>query len=498
MVQVARKSGNEAEQGRTLLEAREITKSFALPGGSKLDVLSNINLSLRVGEIVALLGKSGSGKSTLLRILAGLIPATSGQVIADGKPLVGTNPATAMVFQNFALQPWLNVLQNVELGLEARGVQRIERTKRALKAIDLIGLDGFESAYPRELSNGMRQRVGLARALVVNPDVLLMDEPFSALDVLTAENLRNEIIELWMGKKFGAKAILMITHNIEEAVYLADRILILGSTPGVIRAEVRVDLQHWRERKSFEFTRKVDEVFAIMTNPEADVDELLAKYNQAVADYEHEQEIEEQQGSEEEDSEAEQVEETAEVFLKQTTEQAQGLRLPQAKVGGIAGLIELIDDQGGRADIFRLAQQLNFEVDDLLPITDALDMLDFAEVKQGDIVLIDKGRQFANADIQERKQLFRDQLLTRVPLIDSMNRTLQMKSNHTLDAEFFLDILDQRFTPSEARRQFKTATEWGRYAELFEYDAASERIYVAAENVKLGLSAPTKQADVLN
>jgi NitT/TauT family transport system ATP-binding protein len=470
-------------RGQSIIEATGVTKSFDLPGkNNKLSVLSNIDFTLHEGEVVALLGKSGSGKSTLLRILAGLTPPSSGQVLYRGQPLTGPNPGVAMVFQSFALSPWLTVQQNVEIGLEAQGIQRDKREKQALAAIDLIGLDGFEGAYPRELSGGMKQRVGMARALVVGPEALFMDEPFSALDVLTAENLRSDIRDLWTQGTFPARSILLVTHNIEEAVFLADRILVLGSNPGVIRAELRNDVPHFRDRKSQEFTHKVDEIYQIMTNPEAHVDQLLAQYNSRVlvqqrsavraARAAEPEALGSGVGSEDE------AERATDAYLVQTTQQAQILRLPQAKVGGMTGLAELIEEQGGRADIYALAQDLNFEVDDLLPITDALDLLDFAEVKQGDITLHKKGLEFVQGDIQERKGLFREQVLGRVPLIDSMHRALQIKSNHRLPEDFFLDVLDQRFSTAEARRQLETATEWGRYAELFEYDADSDTFYI--------------------
>jgi NitT/TauT family transport system ATP-binding protein len=451
-----------------LIEAHRLIKSYGLPGGNRLNVLEKIDFTLYEGEVVALLGKSGSGKSTMLRILAGLIPPTEGHLLFKNRPLAGPNPGVAMVFQSFALMPWLTVQQNVEMGLEAQRVPRKERERRAIEAIDLIGLDGFERAYPKELSGGMRQRVGLARALVVNPDALFMDEPFSALDVLTAENLRNEIVELWIGGRFPAKSILLVTHNIEEAVYLADRIIVLGSNPGIIRAEVQNTLPHWRERKSIEFTSLVDQIYQIMTHPEANVDELLVNYRRN----------QQQHPAVEADAGEEEVEQLAQTILGQNTEEAQHFRLPQAKVGSIAGLIEFIDEQGGKADIYRLAGELQFEVDDLLPITDVLDLLDLAEVKSGDISLSDKGLAFANGDIQERKQIFRRQLLERIPLMENIYKALSVKANHRISADFFIDVLEKRFTSQEADRQLETVIDWGRYAELFEYDADDKVLYL--------------------
>jgi NitT/TauT family transport system ATP-binding protein len=214
-----------------LITLEGVSKVYQQPNGQKISILEPINLELRSGEIVALLGPSGSGKSTLMRIIAGLIPPSNGQVLYHNRPLVGLNPGVAIVFQNFALYPWLTVLENVELGLKAKGELPEPRLQKALRMIDIIGLDGFENAYPKELSGGMRQRVGFARALAVEPELLCMDEPFSALDVLTAENLRFELLDLWLEKKIPTKAVLIVTHGIEEAVILADRIVVLGRLP---------------------------------------------------------------------------------------------------------------------------------------------------------------------------------------------------------------------------------------------------------------------------
>jgi NitT/TauT family transport system ATP-binding protein len=244
-------AGPAAKAGAgAIVTVEHVTKTFTTPDGRPLPVLDDVSFQLREGEIVALLGRSGSGKSTLLRCIAGLIAPSAGTVRYRGRPLEGANPGVAMVFQSFALLPWLTVRQNVELGLEARGVASAERRARAEQAIDRIGLDGFEGAYPKELSGGMRQRVGFARALVVEPDALLMDEPFSALDVLTAENLRSELAGLWAEVDFPTKAMLIVTHNIEEAVLLTDRVLVLSTNPGRIRTELRVGLPRPRDRRA--------------------------------------------------------------------------------------------------------------------------------------------------------------------------------------------------------------------------------------------------------
>jgi NitT/TauT family transport system ATP-binding protein len=430
---------------RTLICAEHVTKRFPKPEGKgKFLVLDDVSVSVDEGEVVALLGRSGSGKSTLLRILAGLIPPSEGEVTSGGERLRGPNPNVAMVFQSFALLPWLNVSENVELGLKARGVGPAERSSRALKAIDMVGLDGFESAYPKELSGGMKQRVGFARAFVMSPDVLFMDEPFSALDVLTAENLRGEIGDLWEAGTFPAKSILIVTHNIEEAVLLADRVVILGANPGHVRGTIGVELGRPRNRSGQRFKALVDRIYTAMTNPEVTVSPDLAALDESVAPE------------------------------QRTSPYAQ--RLPHARAGGISGLLEFLFEQGGRADIADLAHRLLLDVDELLPIVDAAALLGFAAVAEGDIALTDEGLRFATTDLLTSKDLFRQQALAHVPLLGVMHETLRTKQDGTMRADFFLDILDEHYPEPEAQRQFETAVDWGRYAELFEYDASEERL----------------------
>ena len=416
-----------------IIEVAHVTKHFATPDGQELPVLDDVSLRLHEGEIVALLGKSGSGKSTLLRCIAGLIAPTAGTVSYRGELLNGANQGVAMVFQSFALLPWLTVRANVEMGLEARGMAEPERRTRAEAAIDLIGLDGFEQAYPKELSGGMRQRVGFARALVVEPDALLMDEPFSALDVLTAENLRTELLNLWRQPDFPTKAILVVTHNIEEAVQMADRIFVLSSNPGRFRAEIANDLPRPRDRRSPEFEALVDHLYAIMT---------------------------ERPGAA--DPEATEVDPT----LASPTE----VPLPKATVGGLAGLLEILAARGGRDDLPQLAQLLTFEVDDLLPLVDAADLLDFARVSDADLELTARGKEWVEADILTSKQLFADTTATRAPLVRAIVRSLEATGDGTLNERFFLDLLGRGFSEDEARAQLDTAIDWGRYGELFEFD----------------------------
>jgi NitT/TauT family transport system ATP-binding protein len=422
-----------------LVRVEHVSKSFTGAAGDTLQVLDDISLDLRAGEVVALLGRSGSGKSTLLRSIAGLITPTSGSVRYRGAELNGANPGTAMVFQTFALMPWLTVQDNVELGLAARGVAPAERRRRAVRAIDLIGLDGFESAYPKELSGGMRQRVGFARALVLEPDVLLMDEPFSALDVLTAENLRTELMALWTGQSFPTQAICLVTHNIEEAVLLADRVVVLGANPGYIRAEVPIGLERPRDRRSTAFSGLVDKIY-----------ELLTGLEPAAAD----------------------------AHPADATPMTRPL--PKATVGGLAGLVEIVYARGGCADIPEIANELNFEIDVLFPLVDAAAMLDLLHVRSNDLELTSVGTEFTTADIQASKQIFARQARSRAPLVRTVCKALGASADGSMRAEFFLDLLGRGFGADDARRQLDIAIDWGRYGELFDYDTDTDRITVDA------------------
>ncbi len=414
----------------TIIAIEHLTKSFKKAATQDLLVLEEVNFKLYEGEIVALLGKSGSGKSTLLRIIAGLIAPSSGTVTYRGHPVTGPVPGIAMVFQSFALMPWLNVLENVELGLEAQGVHREERRHRAIEAIDTIGLDGFESAFPKELSGGMRQRVGFARALVINPDVLLMDEPFSALDVLTAENLKSDLLELWKEKKTNTNGILLVTHNIEEAATLADRIVIFGNDPGYIRAELPVTLPQPRDPESPEFRALVDKIYTLMTT-----------------------------GPKEK---AKRAQRERQIGL--------GYRLPDVEPSELSGLIETMISFEERIDLPELADELMMNIDDLFPILETLEILGFAKVSAGDIQLSDLGKQFYEADLQERKQLFAQRLLEKVPLARYIRRVLDEKAGHRVSEERFLSKLEGYLSDKEAERVLRTMIDWGRYAEIFAYD----------------------------
>ena len=455
----------------SIIEAVAIEKSYPQADGTRIQVVGHTDLSIEPGKIVALLGPSGCGKSTLLRILTGLAQPSAGGLFWHGKPLGGELPNVAIVFQSFALFPWLTVLENVEAPLEARGVPAVERRKRALRTLDTVGLDGFETAYPKELSGGMKQRVGFARALVVEPEVLFMDEPFSALDVLTAENLRGELLELWLNKKMPTSAIFIVTHNIEEAVMLADRILVLGRNPARIRSDFNVRLKYPRDRKSARFVELVDYIYKVMTEPDVEHTPPDAETTAEIVIPPH--------GFKKQDAP-----------IRTTKYQM----LPHARVGGIAGLIELLRDRGGREDLFRLAEELVMDVEDLLPILEACVLLGFAWLKEGDVQLSKAGEAFADADIQTRKVLFRQAALEHVTILKQIDSILKRKSDHAMADEFFNDILDEHFAEEEVQRQFETATNWGRYAEIFDYDRATGRLTQAEPTS----SEPTPAAVVDN
>jgi len=435
--------------GPVIIEASGVTKTFSTPDGRALPVLDDVSFTLREGEIVALLGKSGSGKSTLLRCIAGLISPSAGTVAYRGNPLNGANPGVAMVFQSFALLPWLTVQQNVELAMQAREVPEDARRAKALRAIDLIGLDGFESAYPKELSGGMRQRVGFARALAVEPDALLMDEPFSALDVLTAANLRGELTRLWEGKEFPVKAVLIVTHNIEEAVQLADRILVLSSNPGRIRAELPVPLPRPRDRQTPGFEQLVDTVYDILTGREDAAEHAVAAVDTSAAT-------------------------------------PIDVPLPEVSAGGLSGLLEILAARGGQDGLAELADELSFEIDDLLPLVDAAVMLGLARVPGAQLEITDQGREFAEADIDASKKLFGELIAERAPLIKAILRALHATNDGTLREGFFLDLLRRGFSADEARRQLDIAIDWGRYGELFEYDAESGELVLGSDPAAFG------------
>jgi NitT/TauT family transport system ATP-binding protein len=426
-----------------LLQITRLTKSYPTPEpGSFFTVLEGIDLTIHSGEIVAILGRSGSGKSTLLRSIAGLIKPTSGSVVSSGHEVSGPNSDVALVFQSFALLPWLTVHENVEVGLQPLQLSDRDKRRRSMEALRLVGLEGFTNAYPKELSGGMQQRVGFARALVVRPKLLLLDEPFSALDVLTAENLRGEIDDLWQAETFPAESIVMVTNNIEEAIILADRVVVLGSNPSRVRGEIPINLARPRSRNSDAFRAMADHIYTVMTHPEREV-----------------------------------------AFIS-PAQAARREALPEARPGAISGLLELLHEYGGKEDVAVIGDRLRVEADDLLPILDAAALLGFATVEHGDVRITPTGIDFATGEIDEAKEHFKVAVLEHAPLVRAMHDALADAPDGELDAQFFLDDLEETFTMEEAREQFNTAVNWGRYAQLFEYDSDEEVLRVHREHAE--------------
>jgi NitT/TauT family transport system ATP-binding protein len=422
----------------TLLEVRGVNQMYG-SGERRFTAVQNINLSMKEGEFVALVGPSGCGKSTLLRIITGLNKPSSGVVLYRDNVLTGVNPHATIVFQTFALFPWLTVQQNVELALKVRGVPPAERAKRAVALLDKVGLDGFENAYPRELSGGMRQKVGFARAMAVEPELLCLDEPFSALDVLSAEALRGELLELWTAGDIPTKAILMVTHNIEEAIILADRVVVMGKDPGHVVADLTVDLPHPRQRKSPKFIAKVDLIYATLAGQ----------------------------------TEPEHIE-----MGSAPGEAGHTRSLPNVHVANLAGLLEaLAEKPGDRADIYRLVEDLKVDSDHLFLLTEAAELLGFATVAEGDINLTPLGQTFVDASILARKEIFATRI-RRLPLFRWLLNMLEKADDHYLETDVVQSALELDFPPEEAEKQVDVAVNWGRYAELVTYDDSKARIYL--------------------
>jgi NitT/TauT family transport system ATP-binding protein len=422
-----------------LLEVTGVAKSFPKPDGQELLVLEGVNLRLVSGQIVGLLGRSGSGKSTLLRLIAGLSEPSRGTLNYLGKPVDGPAAGIAMVFQSFALFPWLSVYENVALGLEAQRLPRAEIRRRTLAAIDLIGLDGFESAYPRELSGGMRQRVGFARALVVHPNILLMDEPFSALDVLTAETLRTDFLDLWSEGRMPIQGVILVTHNIEEAVLMCDRILVFGSNPGRVLSEIEVTLPQPRNRLDPSFRELVERIYVEMT--------------------------------------ARALTPAAGARTEFFPGQGIGSILPHVSSNELSGLLEAVAaaPYNGMADLPKIATDLQMEIDELFPVAETLQMLRFAELEGGDLKLTDAGRAFCNAERDERKRIFARQLICYVPLAAHVRRVLDERTSHVARKSRFTDELEDFMTEEAAEQTLRAIISWGRYAEVFAYEDESAR-----------------------
>lgn len=422
------------EKPSTLVDIKNLSKSFVNTDKQEINVLQNISFSINYDEVVVLLGKSGSGKSTLMRIICGLEQPSGGAVYYKEEQIKSPIPEIAMVFQNFALLPWLTVLENVELGLEAQGVSPKLSRRKALQAIDTIGLDGFESAYPKELSGGMRQRVGLARALVIEPELLLLDEPFSSLDILTAENLRNDLIDLWQQNIIRTRAMLCITHDIEEAILLADRILVFNSDPGKIITEIKVDLPNKREVNSPQFQSLIDKVYTAMTMGDSTKHKTFSKVANKAVDFAY--------------------------------------RLPEADISELTGLLESVESniEGDKIELPKLADNLHLDINNIFPLTEALEMLRFIQISNSELTISAAGKQFIEADILERKRLFANHLLAFIPLAKFIRNGLDDSHGSKIEEDVVLEELNKHLSEDESERVLKVIIDWGRYAEIFAYD----------------------------
>jgi len=428
-----------------LIELKSVNKSFRSSNGSERLVLEHVDFRLDEGEVVSLLGQSGSGKSTLMRIIAGLIPADSGQVLYRGQALHGPASGISMVFQSFALFPWLTVIKNVQLGLEARGVAPAEQQRRAEAAIELIGLEGFEGALPRELSGGMRQRVGIARAMVLEPEVLLMDEAFSALDVLTGENLRDEILELWQSGKLPTKSILVVSHNIDDAVIMSDRVLIFSSNPGRVRAELPILLTRPRQQKSIEVNQLVDAIYTEMVSPSQDKNNERGR----------------------------------------VVGTRMGDRLPVATIAAIEGVLERLADAPftGHADLPRLAEASEMADNAFIDVCDALVALGFSYVANADISLSPLGERFAKIQGDMRKKIFGQQVLTAIPFIAFMRQSLEKQANGQLPFDALLKTLEFTQSADDAQETLRVGLEWASYGEIIDFSFSDRMIYLPGEDV---------------
>ena len=418
-----------------ILELRGVQKSFDRGMGNTLRVLEDINLDVRPNEVIALIGPSGCGKSTILRIFAGLIEPTKGQVRYRGKKQSGLNSNVSIVFQGFALYPWMTVEANVEAVLRAKGVDEATLKERTNKAIRMVGLEGFEEAYPRELSGGMKQRVGMARALSVDPEILFMDEPFSQVDALTAEGLRAEILDIWDDRERNPASILMVSHDIKEVAYMADRIVVLSANPGRVRTIVENPLPRPRDTRSPEFLRLVDKLHDIITSAELP-DILVTTVESSVESHE----------------------------LVEP--------LPYALNADMLGLLEFLMAQGGNCDLFQVVNHTHVPFEKVLTIVKGLEMLGFVDTPKRSVELTVLGRQFVEADMDQRKLIWRDQLLE-LKLFRMVREQLELHEGKLRKEELVQEIAD-RLPMENAEQTFDTLVAWGRFAELFAYREEKE------------------------
>jgi NitT/TauT family transport system ATP-binding protein len=419
----------EANNPTSILELKGVQKSFDRGTGQPLRVLEDINLDIRPNEVVALIGPSGCGKSTIMRIFAGLIQPTKGQVSYRGRRQEGLNESVAIVFQGFALYPWMTVEANVENVLRAKGLDKDEIRERASQAIQMVGLEGFEEAYPRELSGGMKQRVGMARALSVNPEILFMDEPFSQVDALTAEGLRAEILDIWEHPDRNPSSILMVSHDIKEVAFMADRIVVLSANPGRVRTIVENPLARPRDTRSPEFLRLVDQLHDIITSTELP------------------------------DVQVSTVEPSVEADIVEP--------LPNAQYADMAGLMEFLDAQGGGCDLFQVVAHTHVPFEKVLTTVKGLEMLELVDTPKRAVYLTPLGRKFVQAGMDERKLIWRDQLVE-LKLFRVVRELLELREGE-LSREELVQEIASRLPMEDSELTFETLVAWGRFGELFAY-----------------------------
>ena len=422
-------------------ELNAVSKSFKTAGGHELKVLENIDLTVNQGELLALLGQSGSGKSTILRCLTGLVEPTSGRVLANGRSLDGVNKNASVVFQTFALYPWLTIEQNVAVGLMAHQIPRQERDALVDKAIELIGLGNYHAAYPRELSGGMRQRVGIARALVSQPQLLCLDEAFSALDVLTAENLRQELIGLWRNKENGLSSIFMVTHNIEEAVEMANRIMVVFPRPGRLGLVLENPLPYPRDTKSPEFQRLVSIIHDSITSQTLpDLPPEVTAVGQAIS-----------RGRSRMES------------------------IPFVPVGQILGLISILNDSPELSNIYDISDEIGKEFGDTISIVKAAEILELVDTPKQDVYLTELGRKFVNSDRGGRKAIFSEQVF-KLRLFHIIIALL--KENEEIDADLVIKDIASALPYDNPEKVFQTMIAWGRYAGLMDINSKTRMVFV--------------------
>ena len=433
-----------ADNGSSIAEVIDVSVSFQTES-SNLQVLKDVSLAVKSGEVLALLGPSGCGKSTLLRVLIGLLKPTDGRVLVHGKPLDGINPGVSLVFQNFALFPWLTVQENIRVALNGLNMSPSQGSVRVRQCIDIVGLEGFENAYPKELSGGMKQRVGIARALARGPELLCMDEPFSALDVFTAENLRSEVYRLWSGGgklPFALKGVLIITHVIDEAVFLADRIVVMGAKPGHIRQIIQNDVAHPREYQSPQFLRMVQRIHDIITKETPpDGPSMADAGGQCGPSLEP---------------------------------------VPPVSFGHVVGVMEILGDRGGQMDVFKLDQMTDYDFGHTLTVVKAGEMLDFLENPKNNVILTPLGRKFLDADVSARKHIFREQLLG-LNTFRFIMQLLKESSANRVTKDLVMEEMCIRLTAEEPEKMFSFIVAWGRYAELFGYSTDTEELFIDPE-----------------